>query len=126
MLKRFIKEKDILAYKRNWMRNWREKNRDPNARKYLKNPFKTLKEYRRNYIKNWRIKNREKSILREHARGIVSRAIKNGILIKENCKVCNSKKSQAHHIDYYRPLDVTWLCQIHHIQEHKKIALLNL
>lgn len=45
-------------------------------------------------------------------------AVRGGRLIREPCSVCGSPKSQAHHPDYSRPLDVLWLCQSHHHQQH--------
>lgn len=44
----------------------------------------------------------------------------NGILIKSSCEICGAK-AQAHHEDYSKPLEVIWLCPIHHKQRHKEI-----
>ena len=44
----------------------------------------------------------------------VARAIKSGKLIRQPCEVCGDVKSQAHHPDYSKPLDVQWLCLKHH------------
>lgn len=51
----------------------------------------------------------------------VARATKAGTLIKQPCDVCGDEKSVAHHEDYDRPLDVTWLCQPCHKARHKEI-----
>jgi hypothetical protein len=40
----------------------------------------------------------------------VQNAIKTGRLARQPCKECGAKKSQAHHEDYSKPLDVEWLC----------------
>lgn len=48
----------------------------------------------------------------------VSNAIKNGRLIRKPCVKCGEIKSQAHHYDYRKPLDVIWLCFKHHREEH--------
>lgn len=32
---------------------------------------------------------------------------------------CTHEKPQAHHADYSRPLDVVWLCPLHHKQAHR-------
>ena len=48
----------------------------------------------------------------------VLRAIKNGDLIKKPCCMCGSIMVHAHHDDYLAPLDVMWLCAIHHKSRH--------
>ena len=51
------------------------------------------------------------------ARHAVNNAIRDGRLVPQPCFVCG-KKAEAHHADYSRPLDVTWLCFEHHRQLH--------
>jgi hypothetical protein len=46
-------------------------------------------------------------------------ALKRGIVEKQPCKVCGSEKVDAHHDDYSRPAEVTWLCRRHHVQLHR-------
>jgi len=41
------------------------------------------------------------------------------------CEVCGEVKTDKHHPDYTQPLDVIWLCRLHHKEEHKKILLKN-
>lgn len=53
-----------------------------------------------------------------NARAKVHYAIKNGIIIKKACEVCGDQNSEAHHEDYSKPLDITWLCKTHHRQRH--------
>ncbi|KKL82730.1 hypothetical protein LCGC14_1981810 [marine sediment metagenome] len=36
------------------------------------------------------------------------------------CIVCGSLKSEGHHFNYSKPLEVTWLCFKHHRQIHKQ------
>ena len=52
----------------------------------------------------------------------VTRAVRNGKLSKLPCLICGSTKVVAHHPDYDRPLDVVWLCQMHHKQAHALIT----
>ena len=45
-------------------------------------------------------------------------AIQNGWLTPQPCEVCGKEKSQGHHEDYSKPLDVVWLCIRHHQDRH--------
>src|ERR1700691_3817842 len=56
---------------------------------------------------------------KSRARGVVSKAIKSGRLVREPCRVCGNPKSEAHHEDYSKPLEVIWLCLEHHREHHK-------
>lgn len=47
-------------------------------------------------------------------------AIKSKKIIKQPCEVCGDIKSQGHHDDYTKPLEVRWLCQKHHKELHRK------
>lgn len=48
----------------------------------------------------------------------VSNAVRDGVLEKLPCLVCDKKEVEAHHPDYSRPLDVVWLCVTHHKEIH--------
>lgn len=48
-------------------------------------------------------------------------AVKKGLIQKRPCEVCGSPDSDAHHEDYRRPLEVRWLCRLHHMHEHHKM-----
>lgn len=48
----------------------------------------------------------------------VSNAIRDGKLVRLPCEKCGNPKSQAHHTDYSKPLDVQWLCFKHHREAH--------
>jgi len=58
---------------------------------------------------------------------LVEKAIQKGILIPQKCEKCGKTYRmkdgrlavQAHHNDYNKPLDVTWLCQKCHYEWHK-------
>lgn len=54
---------------------------------------------------------------RKKASTAVARAIRAGRLVPQPCWVCG-EMAQAHHPDYSRPLDVVWLCILHHRQAH--------
>ena len=49
----------------------------------------------------------------------VYRAVKSGALIREPCEVCGDPKSEGHHDDYSKPLEVRWLCRKHHAEIHR-------
>ncbi len=51
---------------------------------------------------------------RTRARRAVQYALSVGNLHKEPCADCGAEYVEAHHHDYARPLDVTWLCRTCH------------
>jgi hypothetical protein len=66
---------------------------------------------------NYRKRNRKKQL----AHDAVAYAVRMKVLIPSPCWVCG-KVAQAHHPDYDRPLDVVWLCDMHHKQVHALVA----
>lgn len=48
----------------------------------------------------------------------VAIAVRDGKLIKQPCSFCGSKIVHGHHYDYSKPLDVIWLCPLHHKAVH--------
>ena len=57
------------------------------------------------------------------AHSMVSDHIRNGRLMRKPCIICGNEKSQAHHPDYCKPIDVVWLCFKHHRSIHgQKVA----
>ena len=97
--------------------------------RYAKNPEKAKawmrEHYKRNkkkyhkksaeYIKRNPEKNRAHMKVRD--------ALKYGKLEKKPCEVCGENKVEAHHKDYSRPLEVNWLCPVHHGVLHRKKIL---
>ena len=53
------------------------------------------------------------------ARIAVRNAVRDGKLKRLPCEKCGALKSEAHHEDYSKPLEVRWLCNAHHRAEHK-------
>ena len=76
------------------------------------------KEKRRLYRQRVRNRDRKKNL----ARWKVTHEIRKGLLRRAPC-FCGSLKSQAHHDDYSKPLDILWLCQKHHALLHRRMAL---
>lgn len=66
--------------------------------------------------KRWRDANLEKRST--HLK--VRRAILSGKIVKTPCVVCGNPKSEGHHEDYSKPLEVIWLCREHHAEVHRK------
>lgn len=62
---------------------------------------------------------RKRDPLRTRARNAVTIAIASGKLVRQKCEVpsCN-RLGEAHHADYAKPLEVTWLCNRHHHEKH--------
>lgn len=100
-----------------WYRQYREKNREK------------LRAYNRKYNSEWRKKNgyaaemrsRLKYPEKEKARREMQSALRKGIIKREPCEVCDNPRSQGHHEDYTKPLQVRWLCAIHHRQADDKL-----
>lgn len=69
---------------------------------------------RKDYCEEFRIKNQKKIKVKTK----VARAIRTGVLIRKKCAICGKEKTDAHHKDYSKPLDVIWLCRTHHSHIH--------
>ena len=64
--------------------------------------------------KQWKLSNP----IKDKAKSLVRSAIRAGILTRKPCVICNNATSYGHHEDYSKPLEVVWLCQIHHRARH--------
>lgn len=52
------------------------------------------------------------------ARAYVNSHIRRGKLTRKPCESCGDARSQGHHNDYSKPLEVRWLCAACHTKEH--------
>lgn len=59
---------------------------------------------------------------RHQARWQVRRAIAAGKLVRLPCEVCGIEPAEGHHDDYSKPLDVRWLCKLHHREHHARVG----
>lgn len=91
-----------------------EKEREARKRYYEKNKAKYF-----GYVKKYKAKYPDK----ERAKKMVSNALRDGKLERGACVVCGQKKTEGHHPDYSKPLEVIWLCVKHHRERHSLTAL---
>lgn len=100
------------------MRDWWRRQDAETKRRYL--------DKRRDYIEVIRERDRQrphnqKPVPRDAAKAhwTVSNAIRDGRLHRQPCEKCGSERSDAHHADYSKPLEVQWLCRKHHGEQHR-------
>lgn len=55
---------------------------------------------------------------KHQARAAVQSAIRKGDMERGLCQECGDRKSEAHHPNYSKPLEVVWLCKTHHARVH--------
>jgi hypothetical protein len=67
-------------------------------------------------------RSRKRNRMKWSARARLEYAVNRGLVSKKPCEVCGAEKSEGHHPDYSRPLDVRWLCKRHHFAVHGKEA----
>jgi len=67
--------------------------------------------------KTWRARYPYKRIAQQE----VQRAIRDGKMNRMPCERCGSEKTEAHHEDYLKLLEVNWLCPRHHKARHKEL-----
>lgn len=88
---------------------------------YDKKRYQTPK--RKAWLRKANVRWRKKYPAKHKAQSKVSNAIRNGKLIRENCFYCGNPKSQGHHDDYSKPLDVRWVCfKCHREKEHDQVV----
>lgn len=96
-------------------RDHREKKEQYQRYERKRNARPERKEQKKGYTKKQREKHPEKYA----ANMAVSNAVRDGKLKKQPCEICGSKERvEGHHPDYEKPLDVQWLCFIHHRALH--------
>jgi len=58
-------------------------------------------------------------LYKDKARAMIKKLIAQGVIQRQPCRECGEIKSQAHHPNYSEPLEVVWLCQVHHYEHHR-------
>lgn len=56
--------------------------------------------------------------IKSYAHRMVTKNINSGCLARQPCETCGEKNAHAHHDNYFKPLDVRWLCKKHHNEHH--------
>ena len=102
-----------------------KKDSDRNFKNKMLDPEWAIKERERQRKKEERrrseglVKKYEKrKYIKPAANSILGNAIRSGSIKRMPCEICGSKKSEGHHEDYSKPLDVVWLCSRHHSDRH--------
>lgn len=96
-------------------------------RKYRELNKEKLREYRKRYNKEWRKKNGYHNEIKwakdnpekVKAKYLLNYAVKKKMIVRRPCAICESNyRIQGHHPDYSKPLEVVWLCALHHKEIH--------
>lgn len=98
-----------------WAIEWQRKNRkrvyELAHKRYATSEGKAIRQA---IQARYNIKNRIKRL----AKDTVHNAIRAGKLNKMPCAICGITRTEGHHPNYKRPLEVVWLCKKHHIEVH--------
>ena len=62
---------------------------------------------------------------REHpkevwAHSALRSALRRGLIQRGPCEECGAERTDGHHDDYDKPMEVRWLCRRHHRAVHRK------
>jgi hypothetical protein len=66
---------------------------------------------------------KKREVAKVKARSAVYCAIKKGTIKPEGCNMFSNEcrgRTEAHHNDYNKPLEIVWLCCFHHKQHHRE------
>lgn len=98
-------------------------NTSPARKKAYSKEYSSRPEVKKNNcVKMKRYRNDPRLRMKHEARWQAGHAVTSGKIKKSPCSKCGNPKSEMHHPDYYKPLDVLWLCRACHIQEHRRKA----
>ncbi len=108
---------------------WHSREHKSHGRHGVEDPAKK-RAYMLLYVRRPAVKQRKAEQMRRYradprlvervlARAIVKNRLRNGTMHRGPCEVCSEPEGQAHHDDYARPVDVRWLCPLHHREQHK-------
>lgn len=112
-------KKQKRQYDRERRKRKRQQINEASTRWREKNPQKRQQVLKRYYES---VKTTQAYKTKENTRQILRQALTDGELIRPTvCSQCNrNTNTEAHHDDYSKPLDVTWLCKSCHSVLHRK------
>ena len=84
----------------------------------IRNQYPERKKAKSGYAKN----HKRLYPQRRRARVLAGSALSCGRITKQPCSVCGAQKSEMHHDDYLKPLQVTWLCLKHHRERDRELV----
>ena len=82
---------------------------------------RNAKPERRAYVKAKQTVHRRNNPEKSRARAMITRYIREGKMQRKPCEHCGKEPAHAHHHDYSKPLDVTFLCVRCHHNEHRRM-----
>lgn len=102
---------------------------DPSERERARISHAATRERRRQREREWRAANPEIARIRDAAnyalqaekalaRAKLRYAVATGEVARQPCEICGATKTEGHHADYSKPLEVRWLCKEHHTDLH--------
>jgi hypothetical protein len=100
--------------------SWKKWYRDGGSVSHLKKPWMNGDKGK---IKAYSEKRNRKYPIEVRAGRILRSAIKAGKIKRLPCEKCGNEKSQGHHQDYSKPLEVIWLCDLHHKKAHNRLVV---
>lgn len=100
-----------------YMREWRAKNLE-RAREIDRESARRHQTVRSKRWLDWYHRNRDRDALKVTARRLLGEAVQKGTIQRLPCQVCGASVTEAHHDDYQKPLQVEWLCKLHHEERH--------
>jgi len=101
----------------------REYDRQHSSKK-SKTPQKIEQVRRWHQSERGRMMDKQRRLLRKdkiRTKNMLNYLIERGIIQRQPCIRCGEENGQGHHPDYSKPLEVVWLCQTHHSEEHKRL-----
>ncbi len=116
-----------LESNRAWKERNKERLREQNkirSQKRMSDPLlhaKKLEQDRQSRKRNaekYRAYDRQRDPLKKSARVKLRHMVYDGKIKRLPCEVCGEPKTQGHHGDYSKPLEVKWLCAKHHKEIH--------
>lgn len=116
----FILQDDLNFYIDKRLKD-RRRSKCKNCMSLIRKKYRLTLAFKLSHQKAKRKYNKKPEVrAKNYARKALHLALKNKVLYKEPCQVCNNPVVEGHHHDYSKPLKVTWLCKIHHREVHNK------